>query len=134
MRMLDRIRACDGDTLEAEATLRADNPFVQGERVGASALLELMGQAAAAWVGWHAHARGEAARPGYLVNVRELRVEVATLPVGAALEVRVDAKGGDEGLRHFEGEVRMAGGAAEAARATFAVFQAPAEDAPEEGR
>jgi predicted hotdog family 3-hydroxylacyl-ACP dehydratase len=126
MRLLERILSCDMDGIEGEATLHADGPFVRDGRVSAVVALELMAQAAAAWVGWKGRHRGEPPRPGYLVNVRELVLHTDGFSAGTTLAVDVRTGHGDADQRRFDGTVRAADAPSPAARASFTVYRGPA--------
>jgi predicted hotdog family 3-hydroxylacyl-ACP dehydratase len=121
---LDRVLEADAETLLAEATVRADHVLLRDGQLAASAGVEYMAQAAAAWAGWQRHARadeGGAARIGFLLGTRRYHCHRAAFHVGDVLRVRVQRLfQADNGLGQFECVLTVEG--TEVARASLNVF------------
>lgn len=123
MLLVERLVACDDDSLTAELTVREKGPFIRDDRVGAWVGVEYMAQAVAAFAGCRARTRGEAPKVGFLVGTRQFTTNVASFPVGAILLVRVVLMWEDEsGIGSFTGTIEGDGIAVDA---TLTVYQPP---------
>ncbi len=100
--LLDRLLAVDADHARAEVTVAARPPFVDGDRVDATLMLEYMAQAIAACFGFTCRGRGEPIRVGYLVGVREATFHTDELAPGSRLTVVARRVFGDRALAAFE--------------------------------
>ena len=70
LRLVDRLVAWDEDSVAVELRVPHEGPFSDAEGVPAWVGVEYMAQAIAAWAGARALARGEPARPGFLLGTR----------------------------------------------------------------
>ncbi len=126
MLLLDRLLRVDGDFLCAEVRIGAASLFCDGSGVGAWIGIEYMAQAIAAYAGYGAHVRGEAAKPGFLLGTRHFEALRPLFPVGSVLHVHVHrvAQGGN-GLAAFECRIddMSALPAVTVATATVTVFE-----------
>jgi len=128
MLWLDRVLHVDDDLVIAEATVRDDHPLLDDAGVPAFAGLEYMAQAIAAWAGARALARGERARPGFLLGTRRYQASGDPFPIGRLL--RIEARRelfGDNGVGLFA--CRLLAGEEELATANVSVFEPPDADA-----
>jgi len=125
MLLLDEVLLADEKRIECRVVLRADSPFVAGDRVRATLAIEYMAQCVAAWVGLQDHARGLPVRIGYLVGAREVTFAVDEFQVGDDLRVEATRLWGDEMLGHFACAVRKAdeSGGPPLAAATLNVYR-----------
>lgn len=122
MRLLDRLLALTPDTLTAEVTIRADDPFLREGGVGAWLAVEYMAQAIAAFAGCDAHDRDEPPAVGFLIGCRTLTTTHALLPLGARFAVHIERQFSDaSGLGAFRGTVQGDDGIM--VDATLSVFQ-----------
>jgi len=80
-----------------------------------------MAQAVAAYAGLVARSAGEPIRIGYLIGVRELKLEAESFVPGDVLTVRARRVWGDDQLGNFEADVTRSG--VEVARASLTVFR-----------
>lgn len=128
MLWLERILACDEEGAVAEAVVRDDHPFLDGDGVPAWVGIEYMAQCIAAWAGGQALARGEPVKPGFLLGTRRYECQRPQLAVGTRL--RIEARRelmGDNGLGMFA--CRLLDGDEELAVANVSVFEPPDPDA-----
>lgn len=128
MCLLERIVAVDDDSLTAELTPSARDPFAIAEGIPAWVGLEWLAQATAAWAGWHAAQRGERPAPGFLIGTRRFATCIEHFALGEALCVTValDYRA-DNGLGQFHGELCHADGT-RLAHGSLTVFQPPSPD------
>lgn len=128
MLWLDRVLAVDAQRVLAEATVREDHPLLEDDAVPAFAGLEYMAQAIAAWAGARALARGEPARPGFLLGSRRYQCARPALALGLRLRIEADCElFGDNGLGLFA--CRLLDGDEAIATANVSVFEPPDPDA-----
>jgi predicted hotdog family 3-hydroxylacyl-ACP dehydratase len=124
MSWLDRVIEADAESLLAQATVRADHLLVRDGQLSASAGVEYMAQAAAAWAGYQRHMRADAdgaARIGFLLGTRRYQSSRAAFHVGDVLHISVQRLfQAENGLGQFECVIRVDG--AEVARASLNVF------------
>lgn len=123
MRWLDALVESGPERTVAVSTVRGDHPLLRAGRLPAFAALELIAQATAARRGLELQARGEGARPGFVVGCPRLELAVADVAVGAELrvEVRPEVEEGEHGLRVYAGEVHA--GSVLVARGTLQVYE-----------
>jgi predicted hotdog family 3-hydroxylacyl-ACP dehydratase len=88
MILLDRVLCSEPDFLDALVTIRAESLFLKNGAVPAWVGVEYMAQTCACFAGMQAHARGEAARVGFLLGARDYRSLVSGFELGASLRVR----------------------------------------------
>jgi predicted hotdog family 3-hydroxylacyl-ACP dehydratase len=92
------------------AKVRAGSPFVSGDRMPATILLEYMAQAIAVASGMTDHQQGRAiGEIGLLLGTRELELCCDELAVGDALELRVVREFADEKLARYACTTTRAG-------------------------
>lgn len=92
------------------ATIRAGGPFVTGERMPATILLEYMAQAIAVANGMADRMRGRSSSEvGLLLGTRELDLHVDALAVGDTLELRVACEYSDDKLARYACTAERAG-------------------------
>lgn len=128
MLWLDRVLYVDAGRVLAEATVREEHPLLEGDAVPAFAGLEYMAQAIAAWAGARALARGEPARPGFLLGSRRYDCTRPTLALGLRLRIEAACElFGDNGLGLFA--CRLLDGEDAFATANVSVFEPPDPDA-----
>jgi predicted hotdog family 3-hydroxylacyl-ACP dehydratase len=100
MCLLDAVEAWDEDNIHAtsEGHARADNPLRGTTGLHAVHLAEYGAQAMAVHGALRARAAGiEAARPGMLVSLREVRLAVEHVPANGRLDVHAQCLYADEG-------------------------------------
>lgn len=124
MRWIDRLVACDPQSVRVEATIRADHLLADTEGVPGWAGIEFMAQAIACWAGTRALARGENVRPGFLLGTRRYDCHRAHFAFGLRLTIEAHCElFGDNGLGMFS--CRILDGEEELARANVSVFEPP---------
>lgn len=98
MLLIDEITECSATSGAANATLTADNLFLDAQgALQASALLEMMAQTYAAVRGYFDTLQGKSVSAGYLVGMRQ--ANIYTLPVvGDTLRIAVDITGAFDGF------------------------------------
>ncbi|MCJ8500178.1 hypothetical protein [Desulfatitalea alkaliphila] len=95
MRMIEQVVAVDGHHALVRATTRPHWPMVAGREVSALVLVEVAAQAAGIFIGWHAQAQpaaGKSGAKGWLVGVKRARFARASIPLGATLTIRAEAR------------------------------------------
>lgn len=115
MILIDAIESVREQGLTASVTVRPDALFIEPRGVPAWAGIEYMGQAIAAHAGWCARREGRPVRIGFLVGTRRYEADCSHFPLGAKLEITVDAMTSSaSGLQVFECRIAGAGVAASA--------------------
>lgn len=113
MCLLDAVQAWDADTIHAtsESHARADNPLLRGPRgLHAVHLAEYGAQAMAVHGALCARERGvEAARPGMLVSLRDVRLAVEYAPSDGRLDVHAQCLYADDAGAQYAFRVEHAG-------------------------
>lgn len=130
MLLVDRVVAYEGDHIRCELHVQEGCPFVRDGHVGAIVAVEWLAQTAAAWVGLHTRGRADAARPGFLVHMREIALEAERFEVGAHILVDVERTSGDPDLGRFAGAIRRAEQPEPVVRATFSVYRGTPLESP----
>jgi predicted hotdog family 3-hydroxylacyl-ACP dehydratase len=130
MLWLERVLEVDDDHVVAEAVVDAGHLLADGGDDGLPGWIgiEYMAQTIAAWAGARALARGEPARPGFLLGSRRYECRRPRLAFG--LRLRIEARRelfGDNGLGLFA--CRLLDGDEEIAAANVSVFEPPDPDA-----
>jgi predicted hotdog family 3-hydroxylacyl-ACP dehydratase len=98
---LDKIIACDDDSLTAELIVKAS--FLDSEVfVPAYIGIEYMSQAIAAYVGVLAKKAGEPVRIGFLLGTRRYNSNVGKIPVGFLLRIHITKILQDNNLGVFD--------------------------------
>ena len=112
MCLLDAVLAWDADTLHAgsESHLRPDNPLRGPHGLHAVHLAEYGAQAMAVHGALRARARGvETARPGVLVSLRDVRLEVGHVPPDGRLDVHAQCLYADDAGAQYTFRVEQGG-------------------------
>lgn len=95
MRMIEQVVAVDGQHALVRATVSSSWPMADGRAVPALVLVEVAAQAAGIYIGWHAQAKpasGKSGAKGRLVGVKRARFARASIPLGAMLTIRAEAR------------------------------------------
>ena len=121
MLLLDELVALDETGATCRLSLRPDSTFVAGGRVPATLALEYMAQCVAAYAAARPRQPGGRPRVGYLVAVRELRLEIDAFDVGDTLDVHARCEWGQAQAGRFECSVERQGQAV--AHAIVSVYQ-----------
>ena len=126
MLWLSRVVRVDDDGVDAEARVTDDHVLADPDADGLPGWvgLEYMAQTISAWAGARALARGEPARPGFLLGTRRYECRRPVLAWGTRL--RIEARRelmGDNGLGMFA--CRLFDGDDEIASANVSVFEPP---------
>lgn len=109
MSLLDEIISQRPHGITAQVRISEDALFVEPEGVPSWVGIEYMGQAVAAYAGHKARTCGAAVKIGFLVSTRRYDAGCSHFPIGALLNVSVDAiTDGDTGLQIFK--CRISGG------------------------
>jgi predicted hotdog family 3-hydroxylacyl-ACP dehydratase len=88
--LLDRVvESLGDDALVTETSIREDNPYCEGGRVGAWIGIELIAQSVAALAGLDALRGGRPVKIGFLLGTRRYRSAVAWFAVGQRLRIEV---------------------------------------------
>jgi predicted hotdog family 3-hydroxylacyl-ACP dehydratase len=109
--MLELERLVDWGPGRAECAMRVSptSRFVVEGALETVLLLEPMGQAVAACLGYEAYRSGEGVRIGMIVGCREFRAHVPRVAVGTALRIKVERHSGNAETSRFECEVDFEG-------------------------
>jgi predicted hotdog family 3-hydroxylacyl-ACP dehydratase len=122
MVLLDRIIAIDEESLCAEVRIHSDSLFCSASGVGGWVGLEYMAQTIAAFAGYTASLRGEAAKPGFLLGARRYECTRPMFSLGSLLKIHVRrVLQSESGLGSFQ--CRIEHGEEEVATAMLTVFQ-----------
>jgi 3-oxoacyl-[acyl-carrier-protein] synthase-1 len=115
MILIDKIECLRERGLTASVTVRPDALFVEPQGIPAWVGIEYMGQAIAAHAGWCARREGRPVRIGLLVGTRRYASDCGHFPLGAKLEISVDAiTSNATGLQVFECRITGTGVSASA--------------------
>jgi predicted hotdog family 3-hydroxylacyl-ACP dehydratase len=106
MRLLDTVQEIDDHHTLASAVIKDSWPLARDGSVASLMLIEVLGQAAAAWFGWQNLQQGKPLQIGYLVGVKEARFHTIQVGVGTRIEARVDRGIGRQSFVVMEGTVR----------------------------
>jgi predicted hotdog family 3-hydroxylacyl-ACP dehydratase len=114
MCLLASAAAGEGDSLQAELTIRADDIFFDsmgpGSGVGAWVGIEYMAQAVAAWAGLRARRTGDAPKLGFLLGSRRYQSSRSAYALGERLIIDVRREfQADNGLGQFDCRIEIAG-------------------------
>jgi predicted hotdog family 3-hydroxylacyl-ACP dehydratase len=127
MLLVDELLEWSADAALVGATIRAGSPFVSGDRMPATILLEYMAQAIAVANGMSDRQQGRAiGELGLLLGTREFELCCDELAVGDALELRVVREFADGKLARYACTTTRAGELL--ARATINVMTTAAEE------
>jgi predicted hotdog family 3-hydroxylacyl-ACP dehydratase len=103
MVLLDRVIAIDEESVRAEVRIRKDSLFYRDGGVGAWIGLEYIVQAIAAYAGYHAAARGEAVKIGFLLGTRGYECVRPMFALGSVVQVRAKRVfQNEDGLASFD--------------------------------
>ena len=103
MLMLTAILEQDSDSVHCSGVIAATNPLLSDGLFPVMGGVELLAQAAGTLLG--AHAPGNAARPGAIVQVKSFQVTPLDIPVGTKLHIHARYQAGTAEAALFEGEV-----------------------------
>ena len=121
MLLLDQIIHCEGESLQAEVTIRPDSLFATPQGVPSYIGVEYMAQAIAAWAGVQDRRQGRDISIGFLVGTRRYRCNKGFFPQGSRLTVYIQRElQGANGLGVFDCQITTNG---IEARANLNVFQ-----------
>ena len=108
MRVIDSVSGFDNDVASAEATVSADNPFVENGVLDSVAFAEMIAQAFAGCKGLDDSVSGAPPRKGMLVAMKTLEV-TGTAKVGDALVIELTKTGEFESFAMVDGNVQKDG-------------------------
>ncbi len=128
MALIDELAEVNVDWARCRAVVRADNPFLVGDRLPAWILIEYMAQSVAVLAGYARASQGGEPRHGLLLGCRNLWFADVALEVGSRLEIEVSEVARYEQLGSFSGKVT--GGDTEAAKGTISVYETREWPAP----
>jgi len=124
MLLIDRIVDFDKDTgMSCEADIKEDHLFLRDGRLEAPAMLEMIAQAAAAFLGYRGLLLGTEVHHGYLVGIQGMDFEDVVIPVGSALNVEVKEERGRGDFGWYSGKVSL--GDQVACTGTIMVYRDP---------
>lgn len=109
MLLIDRIDEVTSDTVMCRATIHPACVFAQNGVVHPSAMIELVAQACAIFVGVTSVRAGGAPRAGFLASCREISFAVDSFAVGDELTIVATKVAGQERLAAFTGTVSRRG-------------------------
>ncbi len=123
MLLLDRVVACDEQSIEAERTVPAEGWYFDGEGCMPSWIgIELMAQAIAAYANLYAYTHGAPPRRGLLLGCKTYRANTARIAAGERLRVAARLSFRDEsGFAAYDCAIHGDGG--ELAAATLKVYE-----------
>ena len=109
MLLIDEILEVDDDGAVTRSVVTERWPFFTGRDVNAIVLIELVAQTAGIHNGWiREKLHGPAAdKKGWIVGIRQARLAVNALPLGAGLIARTKNQMEFEGFRDIYGTVAM---------------------------
>ena len=109
MLLIDEILEVDDDGAVTRSVVTERWPFFNGRNVNAIVLIELVAQTAGVHNGWiREKLHGPAAdKKGWIVGIRQARLAVDALPLGAGLIARTKNQMEFEGFRDIYGTVEM---------------------------
>ena len=87
MCLIDRLSACDAETVTAEVRITADTMFLENGSVDSWVGIEYMAQAIAAWAGYHAQEGGNPVKIGFLLGSRRYFAHVPGFALGSTLSI-----------------------------------------------
>lgn len=91
MVLLDRVLGASATAIEAELSVRPENPFFEAARgIAAHIAIEWMAQACGAFVGLEAKRAGTPVRIGFLLGTRNFKAERPWFAPGERLVVRAE--------------------------------------------
>ena len=124
MLLLDRVTDFDQDSgMTCEAAIGPDHLFLRDGRLEAPAMLEMIAQAAAAFLGYRGLLLGTEVHHGYLVGINGMDFEDVEIPVGSAITVEVKEERGRGDFGWYSGVVRL--GDQVACTGTIMVYRDP---------
>jgi predicted hotdog family 3-hydroxylacyl-ACP dehydratase len=124
MILLERVLCSEPGFLDTQVTIRAESLFLKSGVVPAWVGVEYMAQTCACFAGMQAHARGEAARVGFLLGTRDYRSLVSGFELGATLRVRACPVHREEGgLSVMECQIYPSGQVLPIVEATLTLYE-----------
>ena len=121
MKLVDGVSAIDDRHAVCQARLREGGPLQAAEGVSPLLSVELVAQSVAILIGWRSRHERLHGGAGWLVGVREARLQTEPLPLGADLEIEVTLLSTWGTYATAVGTVRLAG--AEVAEVEVQVFR-----------
>lgn len=110
MLMVSRLLRADTSGGCVEAEVAAGNPFLRPDlTLPPEAILEIMAQSIACWVGWNDLRQGLVPGIGYLLGSRSLKLDFPPLRLGEILHIEVRSGFIDCDIASFECEVQREG-------------------------
>lgn len=103
MAFIDELLDCDATAARCRAVIRADNPFLVGERLPGWVLLEYIAQSVAVFAGYRRRADGEAHRHGLLLGCRSMQLPGPDPRVKDVVDLRVEEVVRLDGFGNFRG-------------------------------
>lgn len=89
MLLVDEMLELDDSKATSVALVRDDWPLVDNGFLGQSLLIEIMAQTVAAIYGWR-RLQGGGAQRGYLVGIKNAKLNSVAMPVGSSLTTKVE--------------------------------------------
>ena len=123
MVLLDEVEWFEGASARCRVEIRPDAPLVEEGRVRAIVALEHMAQCTGVCTMLRARQQGRGPMRGYLVGVRDLRLETDFFDVGDVLHVEATLTWDGADIAHFECRVTRAG--RQVATASLSVYRRP---------
>jgi predicted hotdog family 3-hydroxylacyl-ACP dehydratase len=131
MRLIDRVLSEIGETVRAEATVRADNVFFHaGRGLPAYVGFELMAQTISAYDGLRRRRKGFSPAVGFLLGCRKYEAIRPYFREGERLLIQVTSLLGDEGMSSFDCRIEDGDGA-ELATGVINVYRPKSEGSPQ---
>lgn len=109
MRIVDDLLEVGVDRAISRSTISEAWPLVDDEGASRVSLVELIAQTASASIGWERRKDERIGGRGYLVGIREARLGIGRLPVGASLTASIVTLRKRQNYIIFEGTVAMDG-------------------------
>ena len=124
MLLIDRIVEFDIDTgMTCEAEIHEDHLFLVHDRLEAPALLEMIAQTAAAFLGYRGLLTGTEVHHGYLVGIQGMDFEDVAIPGGSTMRVEVKEERGRGDFGWYSGVISL--GDQQACQGTIMVYRDP---------
>ncbi|MEN9362452.1 MAG: hypothetical protein RL095_3987 [Verrucomicrobiota bacterium] len=106
MLMVSRLLSADESGGCVEAEIGAGNPFLRRDlTLPPEAILEIMAQSIACWVGWNDLRQARDPGIGYLLGTRSLNLDFPPMRLGDALQIEVRSGFVDSDIASFECQV-----------------------------
>jgi predicted hotdog family 3-hydroxylacyl-ACP dehydratase len=109
MLLLDQVLSYGDDRVTCEVRIGPDTPFLEEDMVPAVVGIEYMAQTVAAYAGLTARGQGKAARIGFLLGCRDLKITTDGFALGDRLVVEAHRTWGESDLGSFACKVERDG-------------------------